>query len=138
MRNIAMVLMLMLMSIGTGIGTNVDTDELEEISEYVMMSGGAGIYQPNVDITSSKVHVEYTSVSSDILSVAQDMGTIIGVYWSILDYTNTGDLSVDVYGMGGGWVASYKCKRSWLDGKDSENENDMKEISLKVMESIKV
>ena len=131
----------MLLLIATiGMATEeVDYNTMEMISESTLEDESNGIYRVDVDISSSKVLIDYrTDVYSED-EIVEDMGAVIGTYAYIVQYYNgdVGNLIAKIRAPNGELVGTYTCKNKWVEDLDPNDQEMMVDIFIKVAETIK-
>jgi hypothetical protein len=77
-------MLLLIAAIGITMGT--DYSEIEMIGEDVLEDGANDIYKVDIDVSSSRVLVDYRTGTVDADEIAEDIGAVIGTYAYIVQY----------------------------------------------------
>ena len=140
MKTIFGILGMLLLIATIGMATEeVDYNTMEMISESTLEDESNGIYRVDVDISSSKVLIDYrTDVYSED-EIVEDMGAVIGTYAYIVQYYNgdVGNLIAKIRAPNGELVGTYTCKNKWVEDLDPNDQEMMVDIFIKVAETIK-
>ena len=131
-------MLLLIATIGMA-AEEVDYNTMEMISESTLEDESNGIYRVDVDISSSKVLIDYrTDVYSED-EIVEDMGAVIGTYAYIVQYYNgdVGNLIAKIRAPNGELVGTYTCKNKWVEDLDPNDQEMMVDIFLKVARTIK-
>ncbi len=97
------------------------------------------IYKVDIDVSSSRVLIDYRTGTTNADEIAEDIGAVIGVYAYIVQYYgNVGNLIAKIRAPNGELVATYSCKSSWVDDLDPADKEMMVDILLKVTNTIKL
>jgi len=139
MKTIFGILGMLLLIATIGMATEeVDYDTMEMISENTLEDESNGIYRVDVDISASRVLIDYRSDVYSEDEIVEDMGAVIGTYAYIVQYYgNVGNLVAKVRAPNGELVGTYTCKSMWVDDLDPNDQEMMVDIFIKVAETIK-
>ena len=133
------ILGMLLLIAAIGITTGTDYSEIEMIGEDVLEDSANDIYKVDIDVSSSRVLVDYRTGTVDADEIAEDIGAVIGTYVYIVQYYgNVGDLIAKIRAPSGELVATYSCKSRWVDDLDPADKEMMVDVLLKVTNTIEL
>lgn len=138
MRKLILIMIAMLTTIA--IGECYNYDALESITEDTLTESElAGINFPSVSISEDDVKIGYRSSSIDDISVAGDIGAIVGIYATIVqDHPEVGDLEITIKNMtDGSKIARITCSKEWVKNFDSnlKDPNEILNLTFKVIKT---
>lgn len=130
-------MLLLIATIGMA-AEEVDYDTMEMISENTLEDESNGIYRVDIDISSSRVLIDYRSDVYSEDEIIEDMGAVIGTYAYIVQYYNgdVGNLIAKIRAPNGELVGTYTCKNKWVEDLDPNDQEMMVDIFLKVARTI--
>lgn len=131
-------MLLLIATIGIAVG-EIDYDAMEMISEDTLEDQSNGIYRVDVDISASRVLIDYRTDIYSEDEIIEDVGAVIGAYAYIVQYYNgdVGDLIAKIRAPNGELVGTYTCKNEWVEKLDPNDQEMMVDIFLKVARTIK-
>ena len=125
-----------LTSIGLGCGLFTNGEVGEKL--LVDSSNGLGIIAPQIHIGTYQVTVNYIGASTTTEAIGTDIGSIVGVYWAIVDQNpEVGDLLITIEDINGNAIATLTCQKDWVRGVDINDASEAQRIALKVLLTIK-
>lgn len=139
MKTIFGILGMLLLIATIGMATEeVDYNTMEMISESTLEDESNGIYRADVDISASRVLIDYRSDVYSEDEIIEDMGAVIGTYAYIVQYYNgdVGNLIAKIRAPNGELVGTYTCKNKWVEDLDPNDQEMMVDIFLKVARTI--
>ena len=140
MKTIFGILGMLLLIATIGMATEeVDYNTMVEmISESTLEDESNGIYRVDVDISASRVLIDYRSDVYSEDEIIEDMGAVIGTYAYIVQYYNgdVGNLIAKIRAPNGELVGTYTCKNKWVEDLDPNDQEMMVDIFLKVARTI--
>ncbi|MCK9570563.1 hypothetical protein M0R72_16565 [Candidatus Pacearchaeota archaeon] len=116
--------------------SSTDYSLMEKTSENILSDSqyNLGIIAPSVSITPYQVAVNYIGASGTTEAIMKDVGSIIGVYWAIVNnYPEVGDLLITIEDINGNAIGTLTCQKSWVSGLDIKDTSANQRVALKVM-----
>jgi hypothetical protein len=113
-----------------------DYSQMEKISENLLSDSqyNLGIIAPSVSIGPYLVSVNYIGASVTTEAIMKDVGSIVGVYWAIVDkYPEVGDLLITIEDINGNAIGTLTCQKNWVSGLDINDASANQRVALKVM-----
>ncbi len=132
----AIVLLLLAMCIIAPTVSSTDYSLMEKNSEDILSDSqyNLGIIAPSVSITPYQVAVNYIGASGTTEAIMGDIGSIIGVYWAIVNkYPEVGDLLITIEDINGNAIGTLTCQKSWVSSLDIKDTSATQRVGLKVM-----
>lgn len=118
-------------------GYGLEYFTVEQIMKDNLAINAPGIYYPDVDIGPDGVFVDYECRSTDVLDMADDIGVVIGAYYSVVeDNPRVGDLyaTIRVYGRE---VGTFYCAKKWAIKYSLDDEDEASQLIYKVLGTLK-
>jgi hypothetical protein len=120
------------------IASATDYSQLENNAKIVLSNpdyNNSRIVSPDVEISPYRVYINYSGTKTILMD---DLGAMIGVYWSIVDkYPEVGDLLITIDDMNSNAVATFDCKKILVKGHNIKDVNATMILGLKVLETLK-
>jgi len=113
-----------------------DYSQMEKMSETILSDSqyNLGIIAPSVSISPYQVTVNYIGASVTTEAIMKDVGSIVGVYWAIVDkYPEVGDLLITIEDINGNAIGTLTCQKNWVSGLDLSDTSATQRVALKVM-----
>jgi hypothetical protein len=132
----AFVLFVLAMCIIAPTALATDYSQMEKISETLLSDPqyNLGIIAPSVSIGTYLVSINYIGASGTTEAIMKDVGSIIGVYYGIVDkYPEVGDLLITIEDINGNAIGTLTCQKSWVSGLDLTDTSATQRVALKVM-----
>jgi hypothetical protein len=114
-------------------GYGLEYFTVEQIMKDNLAINAPGIYYPDVDIGPDGVFVDYECRSTDVLDMADDIGVVIGAYYSVVeDNPRVGDLftTIRCYGRE---MGTFYCDKDWALKYDLDDEYEASQLVYKVL-----
>jgi hypothetical protein len=132
----AFILLVLAMCIIAPTTLATDYSQMETISETILSDSqyNLGIIAPSVSIGTYLVSINYIGASATTEAIMKDVGSIVGVYWAIVNkYPEVGDLLITIEDINGNAIGTLTCQKSWVNSLDIQDASANQRVALKVM-----
>ncbi len=135
-KNLVSAMLMVALLTTTGIGST-DYTPLENMIENGLEDELVDVYTPSVSISEQEVRIEYKSRAHSEDDITEGISGIIGAYMYIVQTCpEVGDMVLIIKNPNdGSKVAKLTCEKDWVQYLDTENEDDIADVIVKVVET---